>query len=55
MFVVERGSDGESVVTWRTYFNGKGLAAPLIAFMMKRMIFRKNLKRLIRQYGGRIL
>lgn len=55
VFIVEPGSGGESVITWRTYFNGKGITAPLITFVMERRIIRKNLKTLIKQYGGRFL
>ena len=55
VFIVERGSGDESVITWRTYFNGKGPAAPLITFVLKRKVIRKNLKTLIKQYGGRFL
>ena len=56
VFIVERGSGGESLITWRQYFKKKfGPAAPMINFMLERQLMRKNLKTLIKQYGGRFL
>ena len=53
MFTVESDGNGGSVISWRHYFNKNfHVMAPVLNFMMKKMIMRPAVENLFEQYGG---
>jgi hypothetical protein len=53
VFLVKSVGENESTIIWRQYFNKKfHPAALIIKPMVKNMMMKKNLKTLIKKYGG---